>query len=168
MHYLRTSTIIIIPPFSRRVFSMLSLLVAGFSDFIPFYQKADRSIIPFYYIEACCRRNGHNLGRQGLTSSFRGQNRIVLRSSPVFFQSSMAECIAFKWSEAGQSWRKSNELSGRIWASLPCREVRRSIGGTRLNPFSKLARNIEKLQPWKYGKYRHGKVTQFLISIMRQ
>ena len=140
------------------MFSTRSLLLKGFSDFNPFYQKADRRIIPFYYIQACCRRNGHNLGRQGLTSSFWGQNRIVLRTC-LFFQSSMAECIAFKWSESGQRWRKSNELSGRIWASLPCREVRRSIGGTRLNPFSKRARNIEKLQPWKHGKYRHGKVT---------
>ena len=74
MHYL----------FSKRVFSTRSLLLEGFSDFNPFSQKADRRIIPFYYIQACCRRNGHNLGRQGLTSSFRGQNRIVLRSSPVF------------------------------------------------------------------------------------
>ena len=142
---------------------MRSLLLEGFSDFNPFYQKADRRIIPFYYIQACCRRNGHNLGRQGLTSSFRGQNRIVLRSSPVFSKQygrvHTMHCIAFKWSEAGQRWRKSNELSGRIWASLPCREVRRSIGGTRLNPFSKRARTIEKLQPWKYGKYWHVKVT---------
>ena len=89
---------------------------------------------------------------------FSGAKQDSFAEFACFFQSSMAECIAFKWSESGQRWRKSNELSGRIWASLPCREVRRSIGGTRLNPFSKRARNIEKLQPWKYGKYRYGKV----------
>ena len=90
-------------------------------------------------------------GLQGCLCVSRERPQSGLTRSDLLFsaakQDSLEECIAFRWSAAARAAvrRKSNELSGQIWASSCsscCREVKRSIGSTHLT-------EVQEIMPQK-------------------